>query len=101
MTLIEGEAGFISYSITRIIPCSLSLQLLVKNLQFEDGKMIAAAQYFRAGSSAAVELTEEEKAFAEQMRVGPLLLLVQGKLRNFNREFASEMCFCPIKLYHC
>uniref|UniRef100_A0A667X6F3 10-formyltetrahydrofolate dehydrogenase n=1 Tax=Myripristis murdjan TaxID=586833 RepID=A0A667X6F3_9TELE len=42
--------------------------LLVKNLQFEDGKMIAAAQYFRSGSSAAVELTEEEKAFAEQMR---------------------------------
>uniref|UniRef100_A0A667WSA2 10-formyltetrahydrofolate dehydrogenase n=1 Tax=Myripristis murdjan TaxID=586833 RepID=A0A667WSA2_9TELE len=38
--------------------------LLVKNLQFEDGKMIAAAQYFRSGSSAAVELTEEEKAFA-------------------------------------
>ncbi|XP_066520756.1 cytosolic 10-formyltetrahydrofolate dehydrogenase [Hoplias malabaricus] len=43
--------------------------LLVKNLQFEDGKMIAAAQYFKAGSSAAVELTEEEKNFAEQMRV--------------------------------
>uniref|UniRef100_A0AAX7UCV9 10-formyltetrahydrofolate dehydrogenase n=1 Tax=Astatotilapia calliptera TaxID=8154 RepID=A0AAX7UCV9_ASTCA len=38
--------------------------LLVKNLQFEDGKMIAAAQYFRSGSSAAVELTEEEKTFA-------------------------------------
>ncbi|XP_036386610.1 cytosolic 10-formyltetrahydrofolate dehydrogenase [Megalops cyprinoides] len=43
--------------------------LLVKNLQFEDGKMIAAAQYFRSASSAAVELTEEEKAFAEEMRV--------------------------------
>uniref|UniRef100_A0A8B9LZ85 10-formyltetrahydrofolate dehydrogenase n=1 Tax=Astyanax mexicanus TaxID=7994 RepID=A0A8B9LZ85_ASTMX len=42
--------------------------LLVKNLQFEDGKMIAAAQYFKAGSSSAVELTEEEKSFAEQMR---------------------------------
>ncbi|TNN79676.1 Cytosolic 10-formyltetrahydrofolate dehydrogenase [Liparis tanakae] len=42
--------------------------LLVKNLQFEDGKMIAAAQYFRSGSSAAVELTEEERTFAEQMR---------------------------------
>uniref|UniRef100_A0AAR2J3G9 10-formyltetrahydrofolate dehydrogenase n=1 Tax=Pygocentrus nattereri TaxID=42514 RepID=A0AAR2J3G9_PYGNA len=41
--------------------------LLVKNLQFEDGKMIAAAQYFKAGSSTAVELTEEEKSFAEQM----------------------------------
>uniref|UniRef100_A0A8C9ZHH8 10-formyltetrahydrofolate dehydrogenase n=1 Tax=Sander lucioperca TaxID=283035 RepID=A0A8C9ZHH8_SANLU len=46
-----------------------SKALLVKNLQFEDGKMIAAAQYFASGSSAAVELTEEEKSFAEQMRV--------------------------------
>lgn len=42
--------------------------VLVKNLQFEDGKMIPAAQYFRSGSSAALELTEEEKNFAEQMR---------------------------------
>ncbi|XP_076870245.1 cytosolic 10-formyltetrahydrofolate dehydrogenase [Brachyhypopomus gauderio] len=42
--------------------------LLVKNLQFEDGKMIAAGQYFKAGSSASVELTEEEKSFSEQMR---------------------------------
>uniref|UniRef100_A0A674D4L4 10-formyltetrahydrofolate dehydrogenase n=1 Tax=Salmo trutta TaxID=8032 RepID=A0A674D4L4_SALTR len=42
--------------------------LLVKNLQFKDGKMIAAARYFSSGSSASVELTEEEKAFAEQMR---------------------------------
>ncbi|KAJ8259076.1 hypothetical protein COCON_G00180880 [Conger conger] len=43
--------------------------LLVKNLQFEDGKMIAAAQYFRSAGSAAVELNEEEKAFAEEMRL--------------------------------
>ncbi|XP_062312341.1 cytosolic 10-formyltetrahydrofolate dehydrogenase [Osmerus eperlanus] len=42
--------------------------LLVKNLQFEDGKMIAASQYFKSGDSAAVQLTEEEKAFAGQMR---------------------------------
>lgn len=54
--------------------------MLVKNLQFEDGKMIAAAQYFSAGSSAAVELTEEEKTFAEQMRVG--LLLTAGKKKK-------------------
>lgn len=47
-----------------------NLQLLVKNLQFEDGKMIPAAQYFRSADSAAVELNEEEKAFAEEMRVG-------------------------------
>jgi len=53
---------------------SAPLQLLVKNLQFEDGKMIAAAQYFRSGSSAAVELTEEERTFADQMRVGQFFL---------------------------
>ncbi|XP_073707402.1 cytosolic 10-formyltetrahydrofolate dehydrogenase [Garra rufa] len=43
--------------------------LLVKNLQFEDGKMIAASQYFKAAVSSAVELSEDEKQFAEQMRV--------------------------------
>ncbi|XP_061639774.1 cytosolic 10-formyltetrahydrofolate dehydrogenase isoform X1 [Phyllopteryx taeniolatus] len=42
--------------------------LLVKNVQFEDGKMISASQYFCTGSSAAVELTEEEKNFAEQIK---------------------------------
>lgn len=53
--------------------------------------MIAAAQYFSSGSSAAVELTEEEKTFAEQMRVDHLLLLMQVE------EFAREMCICPSK----
>lgn len=43
--------------------------LLVKNLQFEDGKMIAASQYFKAAVSSTVELSEDEKQFAEQMRV--------------------------------
>lgn len=49
-----------------------AIKLMVKNLQFEDGKMISAAQYFRAGSSAAVELTEEEKTFAQHIRVRPV-----------------------------
>ncbi|XP_041080824.1 cytosolic 10-formyltetrahydrofolate dehydrogenase [Polyodon spathula] len=44
-------------------------QLIVRNLQFEDGKMIAASQYFKAGESTTVELTEEERSFAEEMRV--------------------------------
>lgn len=43
--------------------------LIVKNLQFEDGKMIAASQYFKASESTTVELTEEERSFAEEMRV--------------------------------
>uniref|UniRef100_A0A8C4ZGG9 10-formyltetrahydrofolate dehydrogenase n=1 Tax=Gadus morhua TaxID=8049 RepID=A0A8C4ZGG9_GADMO len=42
--------------------------LLVKNLQMAEGKMIPAGQYFSSGSSAAVELTVEERAFALQMR---------------------------------
>lgn len=51
----------------------------MKNLQFEDGKMIAAAQYFKAGSTAAVELSKEEKTFAEQMRVGRPLSQLPAK----------------------
>uniref|UniRef100_A0A8C2EJI2 10-formyltetrahydrofolate dehydrogenase n=1 Tax=Cyprinus carpio TaxID=7962 RepID=A0A8C2EJI2_CYPCA len=43
--------------------------LLVKNLQFEDGKMIAASQYFKPAVSSTVDLSEDEKQFAEQMRV--------------------------------
>ncbi|XP_066554472.1 cytosolic 10-formyltetrahydrofolate dehydrogenase [Amia ocellicauda] len=42
--------------------------LVVKNLQFEDGKMIPASQYFHSGDSSTVELTEEEKSFAEEIR---------------------------------
>lgn len=60
---------------------AMSQQLLVKNLQFEDGKMIAAAQYYSSGSSTAVELTEEEKVFAEQMKVWSPLLLILGQFK--------------------
>ncbi|KAK1167173.1 mitochondrial 10-formyltetrahydrofolate dehydrogenase-like isoform X1 [Acipenser oxyrinchus oxyrinchus] len=42
--------------------------LVVRNLQFEDGKMIPAAKYFSAGESVSVELTEEEKKTALQIR---------------------------------
>lgn len=43
-------------------------QLLVKNLQFEDGKMIPASKYFSAGESSSVELTEEEQKMAAEIR---------------------------------
>ncbi|XP_023668374.2 mitochondrial 10-formyltetrahydrofolate dehydrogenase [Paramormyrops kingsleyae] len=43
--------------------------VLVKNLQFEDGKMIPAGKYFSSGESASLELTEEEKMMAEEIRV--------------------------------
>lgn len=43
-------------------------QLLVKNLQFEDGKMIPASKYFSSGESSSVELTDDEKKMAEEIR---------------------------------
>ncbi|XP_025060672.1 mitochondrial 10-formyltetrahydrofolate dehydrogenase isoform X3 [Alligator sinensis] len=43
-------------------------QLLVRNLQFEDGKMIPASKYFAAGETSAIELTEEEKKMAEDIK---------------------------------
>ncbi|XP_063073201.1 mitochondrial 10-formyltetrahydrofolate dehydrogenase [Engraulis encrasicolus] len=40
----------------------------VKSLQFEDGKMIQASKYFSSGESSSVELTDEEKKMAEEIR---------------------------------
>ncbi|XP_068163017.1 mitochondrial 10-formyltetrahydrofolate dehydrogenase [Antennarius striatus] len=42
--------------------------LMVKNLQFEDGKMIPASKYFSSGESSSVDLTDEEKKMAEEIR---------------------------------
>uniref|UniRef100_A0AAQ5ZIN7 10-formyltetrahydrofolate dehydrogenase n=1 Tax=Amphiprion ocellaris TaxID=80972 RepID=A0AAQ5ZIN7_AMPOC len=42
--------------------------LVVKNLQFEDGKMIPASKYFSSGESSSVELTDDEKKMAEEIR---------------------------------
>ncbi|XP_047246351.1 mitochondrial 10-formyltetrahydrofolate dehydrogenase [Girardinichthys multiradiatus] len=42
--------------------------LLVKNLQFQDGKMIPASKYFSSGESSSVELTDDEKNMAEAIR---------------------------------
>ncbi|XP_067834167.1 mitochondrial 10-formyltetrahydrofolate dehydrogenase-like [Heptranchias perlo] len=42
--------------------------LVVRNLQFEDGKMIPASRYFSSGDTVAVELTEEEKKIAEDIK---------------------------------
>lgn len=48
-------------------------QLLVKNLQFEDGKMIPASKYFSSGESSSVELTDDERKMAEEIRASKLL----------------------------
>ncbi|XP_048642931.1 cytosolic 10-formyltetrahydrofolate dehydrogenase [Marmota marmota marmota] len=42
--------------------------LLVKNIQFEDGKMIPASQFFKGAASSALELTEAELVTAEAVR---------------------------------
>ncbi|XP_072233244.1 mitochondrial 10-formyltetrahydrofolate dehydrogenase isoform X1 [Leuresthes tenuis] len=42
--------------------------LLVKNLQFEDGKMIPASKYFSSGESSSIELTDEENKMADEIR---------------------------------
>ncbi|XP_016779577.3 mitochondrial 10-formyltetrahydrofolate dehydrogenase isoform X2 [Pan troglodytes] len=43
--------------------------LMVRNLQFEDGKMIPASQYFSTGETSVVELTAEEVKVAETIKV--------------------------------
>lgn len=48
---------------------SFLFQLLVKNMQLEDGKMIPASQFFKGAASSALELTEAELAIAEAVRV--------------------------------
>uniref|UniRef100_A0AAV2IQM8 Carrier domain-containing protein n=1 Tax=Knipowitschia caucasica TaxID=637954 RepID=A0AAV2IQM8_KNICA len=51
--------------------------VLVKNLLFEDGKMIPASKYFSSGESSSLELTEEETKTSEQIR-----LIWKGILSN-------------------
>ncbi|CAH7320359.1 Aldh1l2 [Phodopus roborovskii] len=43
--------------------------LVVRNLQFEDGKMIPASQYFSSGETSVLELTAEEMKEAETIKV--------------------------------
>ncbi|XP_069620316.1 mitochondrial 10-formyltetrahydrofolate dehydrogenase [Ranitomeya imitator] len=42
--------------------------LIVRNLQFEDGKMIPASNYFSMGDVSILELTEEEKVMESHIR---------------------------------
>uniref|UniRef100_A0A8C8ZWS7 formyltetrahydrofolate dehydrogenase n=1 Tax=Prolemur simus TaxID=1328070 RepID=A0A8C8ZWS7_PROSS len=47
---------------------SLLSQLLVKNIQLEDGKMILASNFFKGADTSALELTEDELVTAEAVR---------------------------------
>uniref|UniRef100_A0A674EHF5 10-formyltetrahydrofolate dehydrogenase n=1 Tax=Salmo trutta TaxID=8032 RepID=A0A674EHF5_SALTR len=66
---IEGasQAGVVTKD-GLVLYGSDSKALMVKNLQFEDGKMISAAKYFSSGDTASVELTDDEKKMAEEIR---------------------------------
>lgn len=44
----------------------------MKNLQFEDGKMIPASKYFSSGESSSVELNEEEMKIAAEIKASLL-----------------------------
>ncbi|KAM4652707.1 cytosolic 10-formyltetrahydrofolate dehydrogenase isoform 1-T2 [Discoglossus pictus] len=43
-------------------------RLIVKNLKFEDGKMIPASQYFKSSDNAALQLSDEERVMSQEMR---------------------------------
>uniref|UniRef100_A0A8C7HCC4 formyltetrahydrofolate dehydrogenase n=1 Tax=Oncorhynchus kisutch TaxID=8019 RepID=A0A8C7HCC4_ONCKI len=66
---IEGasQAGVVTKN-GLVLYGSDSKALMVKNLQYEDGKMISAAKYFSSGDTARVELTDDEKKIAEEIR---------------------------------
>ncbi len=49
---------------------TLWLQLSVKQLQFENGKMIKASKYGQEEEDVAIELTDEEKAIEAKILVG-------------------------------
>lgn len=67
------------------------LQLLVKNIQLEDGKMMPASQFFKGSASSALELTEAELATAEAMRVRDTF---RGNIRP--ERCTMHVCFvCP------
>ena len=50
------------------------LQVNVKQLQFDDGKMIKASKYGQAEEDVDIEFTEEEQQMAEKIMVSVLSL---------------------------
>uniref|UniRef100_A0A8D2Q305 10-formyltetrahydrofolate dehydrogenase n=2 Tax=Varanus komodoensis TaxID=61221 RepID=A0A8D2Q305_VARKO len=69
--------------------------LLVRNLQFEDGRMIPASKYFSMNEMSALEFTEEEKKMAETiMSIWKRILsnvAVIEDTTNFFKSGASSM----------
>ncbi|XP_075406906.1 cytosolic 10-formyltetrahydrofolate dehydrogenase isoform X2 [Tenrec ecaudatus] len=68
--------------------------LLVKNIQFEDGKMIPASRFFQGAAGEALELTKEELLVAEALksvwqRILPNVLQVEDATDFFKSGAAS------------
>uniref|UniRef100_A0A8C5Q1N2 10-formyltetrahydrofolate dehydrogenase n=1 Tax=Leptobrachium leishanense TaxID=445787 RepID=A0A8C5Q1N2_9ANUR len=64
--------------------------LTVKNLQFEDGKMIPASQYFKSSDSATLQLSEEERTIAQDIRaVWKRILTNVSEIENSTDFFKS------------
>nr|XP_018879207.1 cytosolic 10-formyltetrahydrofolate dehydrogenase isoform X3 [Gorilla gorilla gorilla] len=69
-------------------------QLLVKNIQLEDGKMILASNFFKGAASSVLELTEAELVTAEAVRsvwqrILPNVLEVEDSTDFFKSGAAS------------
>lgn len=64
----------------------------MKNLQFEDGKMIPASKYFSSGESATVELTDDENKMAEEIKASSMArILFSSWLPHGSFCFSSIM----------
>ncbi len=71
---------------------NITVQLQVKNLQFEDGKMIPASKYFSSDEAARLDLTDDEKKMAEEIRVCVCL-------RNALQYIFQQLCHLSVVLY--
>lgn len=93
------------------IPCSAAhptllllrfslLQLLVKNIQLEDGKMMPASQFFKGSANSALELTEAELATAEAVRVRDAVGGTTRLSRLHTAHVFSEFTFPGVRVMH-
>lgn len=85
--LWQGLETSTELSVELLCPCHkgnhrhcaiLPVQLLVKSIQLEDGKMIPASHFFRGEDNCALELTEAELDIMEAVRVRDHFRLLSG-----------------------
>lgn len=83
-----------------VLPRLSLLQLLVKNIQLEDGKMIPASQFFKGSDNSALELTEAEMATAEAVRVRHTFSGTTQSGRLYTAHVFSEFTFPKVGNMH-